>query len=250
MNTKLSINSNITVITSTFPAGYVSSGKAVFETWEKYFSTEFNFKIYHEGMVPCTKLPNLELISFEDTLQDCIKFRQDSEIYLNEHVLTTNAKHYKNCVLGCRLAAKVFTIYHAYKHNTSRYMLWLDHDVYALKKISKDFILSLIDNQNMISTLSEFTKNKSHPETGLILFDTCYPQIDKFMESYITEYKNLNIYKHKYPWDHWWMGELLTSYPWIDLCTTNGIRDGNSTDVPKLRDYFFHDLGKEKWKRK
>jgi hypothetical protein len=243
------MNSDITVITTTFPAGYASSGKAVFKTWETYFTTDFNFKIYHERMIPDVSLPNLELISFEDTLLECIKFRQASEQFLSESFQLSDEKHYKKCLLGCRLASKVFTIYHAYKNSKSRYLLWLDHDVYAMSTIDKNFILGLTKPGSMLSTLSEFTKNKDHPETGLILFDTQHPLIDKFMELYVDEYKTLNIYTHKYPWDHWWIGELLKDYPWTDLCVNNGIRDGNSTNIPILKNYFFHDLGKEKWKR-
>lgn len=93
-----------------------------------------------------------------------------------------------------RFAYKVFSIFQALQRPKARYLIWIDADTLATKKIDKDFFPSLLEPDDYMAYLSRID---SHSECGFMMFDTHHDGHYYFWNAMSGMYKGLLMFDEK-----------------------------------------------------
>lgn len=96
-----------------------------------------------------------------------------------------------------RFAHKVYAIASALKNTKSKYLIWLDADIKTYKKITLDFLDTLVDDKIYMSYLGRedvSLKHLNYSECGFLIFNTDHPIHEKFWQNMMKMYDDGDLF--------------------------------------------------------
>jgi hypothetical protein len=223
---------NITWV-STIDAGkYNETYRYAIDTWNQLPGRKI---LFLDGTAEV--IPEVEVIDFWSTVDK------------SKSKWLTQAKPSKK---AHRFWFKGHTLYHALKQKYSKYVIWIDADVFVKDSIPKE----LLEIKNFPFAMMEF-KHSLYPEghllgraveSGLQIFDTEHPDIDQITEDYYSYWENGTIFDLYKPYDGWVSTAISEKYNFLNL--VNIAHDkryvGENTFLyTDFKDYLIHFLGKD-----
>jgi hypothetical protein len=201
----------VKVVTTLHKDGYDLYGKDFVKTWETFFPKDWEIEYYAENHNPEFG-PRINVLDFNTTCPEWNDFYNYVKTQTDNIVDKKQINRYKKAL---RWSFKMFTLLHALETTTTRYVLWIDADVYAIKSPSKNWIEHTLDN-NLIAGQLEHVKGFPHVETGLLIIDTHHNSLQKLISWIRTGYVDKLILNEPKPWDGAWIGKLFETSP--NLC--------------------------------
>lgn len=197
---------SVTVVTTLHEDGYKLYGQRNVETWSSMFPSDWNISYYSEKHSPV--LP--ERVSILDFDQACPEWQGFYDAVKSRYSLesSTDEKRKNWYKKALRWSFKMYTVLHAMKNCNSRYLIWLDADVWAAKPPDSMWIERCLKNTALAAQL-EFIKAGGHIETGILIFDLEHPDSKKIYDWIYSGYRNREILEEDKPWDGIWMAKLL-----------------------------------------
>jgi len=234
--------SSVTVVTTLHKDGYDLYGKTNLDSWARYFPSDWNIVYYAEDHTPSLN----SKVTVEDFKTKCPAW---SDFY--SHILTQTANidnkkknWYKKAL---RWSFKMYTVLDALRDPRSRYIIWLDADVLANYTPDSNWLASCLRNTCVAAQL-EHIKEGNHIETGIIIFDTEHPDIEKVKQWISAGYEGKQILKENKAWDGIWLAKLLISntVSWnnLDMVVKQNTAQAFSND--KLK-WLTHKVGDHKF---
>lgn len=197
---------SINVVTTLHEDGYRLYGQKFIRTWSLYFPNNWNITYYAEKHQ--TNFDSrVKVVDFDAVCPQWIDFYN----FVKEQ--TANLKDKKKInrfKKALRWSFKMFTLLHALENSNTRYVIWLDADVFAKRSPPANWIEKTLGSACIAGQL-EFVKNFPHVETGLLIIDTKHPDIDKLINWIKAGYIDKKILDEPKPWDGAWIGKLFMS---------------------------------------
>lgn len=197
---------NVKVITTLHKDGYDLYGKDFIQTWIKFFPQDWQIDYYAEKHDPEFH----QRINILDFNKSCVGWQE----YYNHILICVNnldpkkdkkaINRYKKAL---RWSFKMFALLHALENSNTRYLIWLDSDVYARARPSEQWLIKVLNNK-CIAGQVERVKNFTHVETGILIIDLQHPDISKLIDWIKKGYVGKDILKEPKPWDGAWIGKL------------------------------------------
>lgn len=200
---------SITVVTTLHQDGYNLYGKDFICSWTKLFPEEWNIVYYTEKHEP--EFPErVKILDFDKTCPDWINFYNHVKLLAEELDPKKDKKTINRLKKALRWSFKMFTLKHALETSDTRYVLWLDSDVRAVKSPPKNWIETVLNNHAIAGQL-EHVKGFPHVETGLLLIDCEHNDKEKIIDWIDQGYNKKEILSEPKPWDGAWIGKLFES---------------------------------------
>jgi hypothetical protein len=148
-----------------------------------------------------------------------------------------------------RWSFKMYTVLDAIKNSNSRYLIWLDADVWANHSPKNKWIEQCLNNTAIAAQL-EFIKAGGHIETGILIIDLEHPDTKKIYNWIYEGYVNFKILDEDKPWDGIWMAKLLqtNTVSWNNLDMVIKANVAKAFSNEKLK-WLVHGVGKRKFQK-
>jgi hypothetical protein len=147
-----------------------------------------------------------------------------------------------------RWSFKMFALLNAMKTVNSRYLIWLDADVFATRTPDAGWIEKCLDGNAMAAQL-EFIKAGGHVETGILIIDLHHPDIDKLYNWIKLGYRDFKILEEEKAWDGIWIAKLVQSntIAWNNISMVIQQKVAKAFSDNKLK-WLTHRVGKHKFR--
>jgi hypothetical protein len=131
----------------------------------------------------------------------------------------------------------------------SKYLIWLDADVWAAKSPGNKWIENCLKGTCLAAQL-EFIKAGGHIETGILIFDLTHPDIQKVYDWIYAGYRDYQILEEEKPWDGIWMAKLLkgNTVSWNNLNMVTKKDQALAFSHQDLK-WLVHGVGKRKFNK-
>lgn len=196
---------SVTVVTTLHKDGYDLYGQQHLETWVKFFPADWKIVYYAEDHTPILN----EKVQVENFKNKCPKWT-DFYSYILEQTKNVDEKKKNWYKKALRWSFKMYTVLDALRNPQTRYVIWLDADVKANYTPDTNWLNSCLKNTCLAAQL-EHIKEGNHIETGIMIFDTQHPDIEKIKNWISLGYEDKNVLKERKAWDGIWMAKLLVS---------------------------------------
>lgn len=200
---------NVKVITTLHEDGYNLYGKEYLLTWLKHFPKDWSIDYYAEDHTPNFE-SKINVLNFKNECNNWndyyIAIKKEVEL-LDSSVDKKSINRLKKAL---RWSFKMFTLLHALKTSSSRYLIWLDSDVYATEPPKKDWIETCL-NGKCIAGQHEFIKGALHIESGILIIDLHHKDKNKIIEWIEDGYVKRKILLESKPWDGFWLAKMFSS---------------------------------------
>jgi hypothetical protein len=193
---------NLTIVSTFNKDLWEQYGNRSIPTWFQYFNSDVKFHFHTE---------------FEPIIDQRITYFLDTNEKLN--FLKRNIKIGREGTKDMHPVGrkwdtychKVYAQYESFKNAKTRYLLFLDADVAALRPFNADIAANLLDNH----FCGFIGRDTLLTETGFILYDLHHPGASNFFESFINLYNTdqlfeLNSWCDCGAFDHIRLNSLLT----------------------------------------
>ena len=207
--------STIKVVTTLHEDGYNLYGKKYINSWTAFFPEDWKIDYYAEKHDPVFN-QRVNVLDFNTTCPEWLEYYTHIK---NLSKTLQNNKEKNRLKKALRWSFKMFTLLHALKNKETRYVIWMDADVYASKSPSDNWLDSVLKNKCIAGQL-EHVKGFPHVETGILIIDTEHPDIQKIISWIEKGYIQKHILNESKPWDGAWIGKLFVS----DTVECNNIR--------------------------
>ena len=200
-------NKSVTVITTLHEDGYNLYGQKNLESWATFFPTEWSILYYKEKHNP--KLPErVKIVDFDQQCANWQNYFSAVKLKLNQEKNPEDEKRRNWYKKSLRWSFKMYTVLDAMKNCNSKYLIWLDADVKALKSPEDGWIEKCLNNTSLAAQF-ELIKAGGHIETGILIFDLEHADIQKIYNWIYDGYINFKILDEDKAWDGIWMAKLL-----------------------------------------
>ncbi len=236
---------SVTVVTTLHEDGYKIYGQRNLETWSSMFPTDWSILYY--GEKHDAKLPGrVKVLDFDQVCPEWQGFYNAVKSqYSKEATMDEKRKNWYKKAL--RWSFKMYTVLHAMKNCGSKYLIWLDADVWASKPPGNKWIEGCLKNTALAAQL-EFIKAGGHIETGILIFDLEHPDTEKIYDWIHQGYMQYKILEEEKAWDGIWMAKLLkkdtVSWNNLTMVTKKDLAVAFSNE--SLR-WLVHGVGKKKF---
>jgi hypothetical protein len=200
---------SVTVITTLHNDGYNLYGSRNLKTWFSFFPDNWKIVYYAEKHEPAAH-PRLEVLDFNKECPDWENFYQGVIKHLQNHPTPKDQKIINWHKKALRWSFKMFALLNAMKTVNSRYLVWLDADVFATRTPDAGWIEKCLDGNAMAAQL-EFIKAGGHVETGILILDLHHQDISKIYDWISLGYVQQRILDEDKAWDGIWMAKLVQS---------------------------------------
>ena len=220
---------DVTWVSTIDSAKYNASYKDSIDTWNLLPGRKILFLDGEADVIP-----EIEVVEFWSTVN------KESSKWLSEsRPKKANRFWYKG-----------HTIYYALKEKYSKFVIWIDADVLVKQPLPLD----LLEIQEVVAMM-EF-KHSLYPdghllgraiESGLQIFNTEHPDIDKLREDYYDYWESGKILQLYRPFDGWVSTEISKQYEFlnlVDVSHENRFVGENTFLYTRFKDYLIHFLGK------
>jgi len=199
----------VKVVTTLHQDGYNLYGKNFIKTWIKFFPTDWQIDYYAENHVPDFE-KRVCVLDFNKTCtawQDYYNHITSCVALLDSKKDRKSINRYKKAL---RWSFKMFTLIHALENSNSRYLVWLDSDVYAKTSPAERWVESMLKGK-CIAGQVERIKGFTHIETGILIIDLHHPDVSKLIDWVKKGYIQKQVLNEPKPWDGAWIGKLYDS---------------------------------------
>ena len=235
----------VKVITTLHKDGYNLYGKRSIETWSKYFPQDWEIVYYAEKHQPEFD-KRVTIVDFDKICPDwegfysAIKESYEKKKSSDKKILNWHKK-------ALRWSFKSFSLLHALKNPSTKYLIWLDSDVIANKPPINNWIQICLNGKCMAGQF-ENIKVGGHVETGVLIFDLEHPDIQKIIDWIDLGYNKYKILEEDKAWDGIWMAKLVTlntvSWNNLEMVIKSDVAKSFSSDSLK---WLTHRVGKRKF---
>jgi hypothetical protein len=222
------------VITTLHRDGYELYGENL-KTWVKNFPAEWKIDYYAENHNPLFD-KRINVKNFHECCPEWNNFYQHIKSHTDS---TTNKKQLNWYKKTLRWSFKMFVILHSLKNSDDTHLIWLDSDVIAKSSPPAKWITTALKNSCMAGKLEKI-KNKSHIESGILIFDKTHPDITKIEDWINLGYTQKKILNEHKAWDGFWLGKLTQ---------TNSV-SWNNINLFDKQSWLIHQVGDEKFSSK
>lgn len=198
---------SVAVVTTLHSDGYDLYGRINLETWATFFPQDWKITYYKEKHEPV--LPDrIEVFDFDQTCTGWKNYLTEVKRRLSQEKDPQDEKRKNWYKKALRWSFKMYTVLHAMKHSHSRYLIWIDADVKAVRAPGSGWIERCLNNNSLAAQL-EFIKAGGHIETGILIFDLEHADSEKIYKWIYDGYVNFKILDEDKAWDGIWMAKLL-----------------------------------------
>lgn len=233
-----------TVITTLHSDGYELYGKKNIASWVDFFPTDWSIMYYAEKHNPIFD-KRVDILDFNESCPDWQIFYEFVKNQTKDITDTKKLNWYKKAI---RWSFKMFALMHAIKNTSTRYLIWLDADVLAVKEPPNDWLESCLDSQCLAGQL-EFIKAGGHVETGILIIDLHHRDLNKLYDWIKLGYVDLKILEEEKAWDGIWIAKLVQSntIAWNNLSMTYKSKTAQAFSNKQLH-WLTHKVGKFKFR--
>ena len=189
------MSKSITVITTFSSAGWEQYGERMVETFVEYWDDDIKLKIYYETKPDKDYGPQVEWIDLHASCPDLVAFKQKHKDnpHANGYRKDMDPTKMKGSYLwdAVKFSHKSYCVSHAALNSSTDLIVWLDADVVTHNPVSKEFIESLLPQDNYCSYLG---RQKIYPECGFVMYDTTSLFNEKFMHDWQELYNTDKIF--------------------------------------------------------
>jgi hypothetical protein len=153
-----------------------------------------------------------------------------------------------NKKMSMRFSYKAFVMQHALLNNNDNYLIWLDGDcIFKPEQDFSTFPENLLTDK-FIAVQREDNGGNDHCESGIVIFDACHKDKNKFLLSFTNNYKLENVIHESQPYDGFIIYKSLNNIEYMDLNNGYG-RSGIQSDPsetflhPEINKRFYHNIG-------
>ena len=197
---------DVKVVTTLHQDGYNLYGKDFIKTWINFFPSEWQIDYYAEKHEPDFE----QRVRVLDFNKNCREW-QDYYEYITSCVNLLDPKRDRKQInrykKALRWSFKMFTLIHALQNSDTRYLIWLDSDVYAKTSPPDGWIENMLDGKCVAGQV-ERVKNFTHIETGILIIDLQHLDIPTLIKWIKKGYIQREILDEPKPWDGAWIGKL------------------------------------------
>lgn len=199
-----------TVVTSFHQAGMESYGQRMIDTWEQFWPSTVDLRVYAENCHPQVRRPNSEVIDLLSVSSDCVNFverhRNNPEAHGGQGPhnaeIWSERKNFK--WQAVRFCYKVFALQHAGRTVTTDWLIWIDADTTTHTAVPVEWLNRVCPMGFMGSYLGR--SDNYHSECGWIAYNLKHPACRDFIERVAEMYVRDEIFNHKewhdsYIWD-------------------------------------------------
>jgi hypothetical protein len=212
-------------------------------TWISSTSKDRFDAYYKYSIQTWDKLPGKKILFVSESLSKNI---EDIEILNFWNIVNPNqqwlSKSRPN--KAHRFWFKGYTIYYALQKKFSKYVIWIDADVFVNKNVPID----LITTNNFALSIMDFESNIGTKlvETGLQIFNTEHNEINAYAKDYINYWNSEQIFNLPKPYDNYVTTDLVKNFKYNSLCTKGKIKKfgENSFLYTNFKGYLNHFIGK------
>lgn len=197
---------SVKVITTLHQDGYNLYGKNFIQTWIKFFPQEWQIDYYAEKHEPEFD-KRIHVLDFNKSCTGWQEYYDHILSCVNSLDTKKDKKTINRYKKALRWSFKMFALLHALENANTRYLIWMDSDVYAKAHPSEQWITAMLDNKCMAGQV-ERVKNFTHVETGILIIDLEHPDLPKLISWIKKGYVEKDILKEPKPWDGAWIGKL------------------------------------------
>jgi hypothetical protein len=140
-----------TVVTTFNQAGYNQYASRMIDSWIRTWPAEVNLHVYAEQCAVSQQAANVKIFDLEHTCPDLVAFKQrwgsvpkatgDISGDPIRGLRKDHAKSFKWDAV--RFSHKVYAVFHAVKHATTRWVLWMDADMVCHSPMPQAFLDSM-----------------------------------------------------------------------------------------------------------
>lgn len=239
---------SVTVVTTLHEDGYNLYGRDNVETWTAMFPQDWNIIYYSEKHNP-TLPDRVNVVDFDNTCPGWAQFYSAVQEKYKLEPDPSDEKRKNWYKKALRWSFKMYTVLHAIKNSNTRYLIWLDADVWASNTPKAKWIDQCLNGTGLAAQL-EFIKAGGHIETGILIFDLEHPDTQKIYDWIYEGYVNFKILDEEKPWDGIWLAKLLqkntVSWNNLDMVIKGDIAKAFSNE--KLK-WLVHGVGKKKFQK-
>lgn len=197
---------SVKVITTLHKDGYDLYGKNFINTWIRYFPSEWQIDYYAEKHDPEFG-SRIKILDFNKNCKEWQGYYEHVLSCVNALNSTKDKKQINRYKKALRWSFKMFALLHALETSDTRYLIWLDSDVYAKSPPPDDWIKTVL-NGKCVAGQVERVKHFTHIETGILIIDLHHPDVFKLVNWIKKGYINKEILNEPKPWDGAWIGKL------------------------------------------
>jgi hypothetical protein len=144
----LNIPVKYTVITTFHDAGYKHYASRMIDSFLQTWPKQVLFKVYAENCNVLQRADNLEVLDLEATCSDLVKFKDrwrhvpkaNGDISQLPNLAHRKDSHKSFKWDAVRFAHKVYAVFHAVKHATTPWVIWMDADMICHSPIPFEFL--------------------------------------------------------------------------------------------------------------
>lgn len=238
---------SVTVVTTLHEDGYNLYGQDNIATWSAYFPADWKITYYGEKHTPDFG-SRVNVIDFNQNCPAWDNFYNTVQAKFKEEKEPDEKRKnwYKKAL---RWSFKMYALLHAMKHCGTRYLIWMDADVWANKAPDANWLEQCLNGTSLAAQL-EFIKAGGHIETGILIFDLEHPDTGAIYDWIVDGYVNYKILDEEKAWDGIWLAKLLqkntVSWNNLDMVIKGNVATAFSN--PKLK-WLVHGVGKRKFKK-
>lgn len=204
----------ITVLTSFSQRGFSEYGARFIDTFRRYWPTEVELLIYHEGQ---SELGGVDLLSEVPSCVDFIHRHRDNLVVQGR--MKSEKHHWKKSCLqegynfrfdAYKFSRKVFAIEHASKRMKTGRLFWVDADVITFDRVTLEFLIRQLPTNVCTSYLGR--ARGYHSECGFVGYNLDQPRCHDFINVFASLYRSDTFMKLA-EWHDSWV------YDWVRMQT-------------------------------
>ena len=182
-----------TVVTTFNAEGYKTYGQRMIQTFLQTWPRDVLLKVYAENCRVTETAPNLEVLNLETASPELVAFKKIwSNVPKANGDVTADPVRSKRRDAGkgfkwhaVRFAHKVYAIFHAVKHATTDWVIWMDADMVCHSPISVEKLSQFFP---AAADLCFAGRNKKFTECGLYGMHITQPAIQSWLEDFQLMY--------------------------------------------------------------
>ena len=202
-------STDFTIVTTYSEEGWQKYGYRFANSMDMYLPSDIDVLLYYEGnSSPDGFSERMKFLSFNELCGEKQKrFELMEQSFKNDNdVDSAHEAEFK--YQASRFAHKYYTCESAVNRVSTKYLIWIDADVIALRKIPKNFFKSLVSNNSYWSRIG---RGDEYPECGFMIWDRQHKMHKFFWEIMNTMYDKGQLFNLKEWHDSyvWWEAEKI-----------------------------------------
>lgn len=201
-------DNTVVVVTTCNQDGYMSYGKRMLETFQRYWSRDIILVFYNEGI---QDLPNAPNIIYRDLPDWFIKWKEKHKNNRRAHGkdprYNKKDKHYDFRLDCIKFSHKIAALTDIGLELTQGLLVWIDADTVAHESIDPQWLWSI--NQRKDSYLAWLDRKRPYPECGFLTFRcSMYPHL-RFMNLLKSTYESDQVFSYEETHDSFVINQLI-----------------------------------------